>query len=114
MHSSMFYSNKLFYFQTIRLSRCYKSKMKAINKGLAMLREKTQKDAEVVSRQCLELLINAILLDLQTGRPSIALRRFDQIRLSGNSSGATSVDAPTSNFKGTVRYHILLMFQCLD
>ena len=82
--------------QTIRLARCYKSKLKAVCDGLFQLRSTSSHlDPVSLSALCLELFINAIVLDLLAGRPAMALKHFEQARLS------TGGSAVTSNFKGT-------------
>ena len=81
--------------QTVRLARCYKSKIKAVCDGLLQLRvsKSSPFDPAVLSTLCLELFVNAILLDLLSGKQSVALRHFDQARMSSEGASAT-------NFKG--------------
>ena len=78
------------YMQTIRLARCYKSKLKAVCDGLQQLRRFSHVDPAVLSTLCLELFVNAILLDLLIRKPSVALRHFDQARVSLESTSAAS------------------------
>ena len=80
--------------QTVGLARCYKSKLKAVLDGVQHLRE-SGLDPAVLSVHCLELFINAILLDLLVGKPSVALRHFDQARAAVSTEGNAS-----SSFRG--------------
>lgn len=86
--------------QTIKLARCYKSKLKALCDGLQQLRRFSHLDPAVLSSLSLELFINAILLDLLIGKPSVALRHFDQARVSLESTSAAS-------FKGRLCYSMV-------
>ena len=85
----------VFVVQTVKVARCYKSKLKAVLEGLLALRkaDSTSLQPELLSVHCLELFVNAVLLDLQVGKQAIALRRFDQARV--------SMETNTSSFKGS-------------
>lgn len=67
--------------------------------GLKQLRslDASHLDPATLSALCLELFVNAILLDLQIGKPSVALRHFDQARTA--TEGASVVNY---SFKGTL------------
>lgn len=87
--------------------------MKVICDGLLQLRSFTQSspspsdhsplvDPGTLSGQCLELFLNAIQLDLLTGRPATALKRFEQARVT------PEVQSTPSSFKGNTTFCIFL------
>lgn len=93
------------FFQTVRLARCFKSKLKAISDGLVELRSSStsQESPALVSRRCFELFINAILLHLITRRHSNALKHFEQAY---KVSEEASTVANSTSFRGTEEFVI--------
>ena len=97
--------------QTVRLARCYKSKLSAINVGLALTRCLSPSD--VASRYSFELFINVILLNLQTGRFSTALKHFDQARRPIDPEQTATMNNNKFSGKVIYIYTMLLLFGSL-